>query len=162
MTNERLTAKSEQIGYRAVEPLYQNHDKRSTDTVVEIVRRALELDVEMSKQKALFYFSYLGCPFHYDHEKMAMAGDHDNGSSVARGSWDVDLFLAPALCKSGTSDGESYEIESIVLAAEVICSPQQLHRAATMPAKTIGHPVRTKTGFVVNYADDLAGGYQRI
>ena len=180
LANERLTAVSVEIGHSAIEPLQPSLGREIPDpTIVEIVRRALELDIEMSKQKALLYFSYLGFSPQYDPEQMSMICNQDERDIANKGSWNVDLFVAPALCKGGTSDGQSYDTHSILMAAEVLCSPRQTHRAAspqhnhkasapqqirraaTMPPKTTTYAIRPTTGLGVIYAEELAGGYRR-
>ena len=124
MEDKQLTKISEKIGYLAMKPLLVNHTKESIDpTFLGIVRRALELDLEMSKQKALFYFSYSGRPTHYEHEETSMTDDLYYESTTSKRNWNVDLFLAPALCKNGTSEGERYDdVQSVILPDEVICS----------------------------------------
>ncbi len=180
VAKERLTAISEQISHGTIEPLQPSLKGNIPDpTVVEIFRRALELDVEMSKQKAFLYFSYLGFTPQYDPEQMSMIYNQDDGDIANKGSWNVDLFIAPALCKGGTSDTQSYDTHLILMAAEVLCSPHQTHRAAspqhnhrasapqqirraaTMPPKTTTYSVRSTTGLDVIYADKLDGGYRR-
>ena len=145
MEIDRFTKSSEKIHHLGMKPLYLDSEKGKVPVdsmVLEIIHRALDLDLEMSKQKALFHFSYLQCPPYYDRNKMDMVNslDRTNESTAARESWNVDMFIAPALCKFGTSDGEHYDsMQSMLLAAEVVCSPsrqqqqqqQQVYRTAS-------------------------------
>lgn len=190
MPKERLSATSGRIGCLAMEPFRPYSAANINDAnVVVIVQRALELDIEMSKQKAPFYLSYLGCSPQYDHKEMDMIQDRDDENATTNGSWDVDLFVAPALFKSGTAEGENYEVKSILMATEVLCSPHQTHRAVpphqkyrtppqhnhrvpspypvrraiTMPVATTvptaARPIEYQRGVI--YAEPLPGPYQR-
>ena len=132
MSNGRLIAISAQVGIHAIEPLQPFLDIRLTDTnVIEIVQRALELDTEMSKQKAALYFSYLGYFFQYDLETMNIVPEQYDVDTAPRSSWDVDVLVAPALCKNDIFDGEIDVTYSILMAAEVLCSSQRAHRTAS-------------------------------
>ena len=175
----RLTAISEQIGYRAIELFHPVLDRKLIDTnVIEIVQRALELDIEMSKQKAALFFSYLGYSLQYDPERMSIDHEQVDGETVPKSSWNVDVFVAPALCKNDPSDSETDATQFVLMAVEVLCSPQkvhrtaspqhkprasspqQIHRVATMPARPTNHPSRSSHGFDVTYAKELEGGYR--
>ena len=142
MPIERYQSISEQVACSAMEPLQPNSVITATDTnVIAIVRRALELDIEMSKQKALFYFSYLDRSSTYNGEAMDLIQDReDDVVTAARDSVSVDLYVTPALCKCTTLDGTLYNEESIPMKAEVLCLPcrtpiaasvQEEHRASS-------------------------------
>lgn len=174
MTEERFTSISEQVGCSAMEPLQPNPIKTALDAnVVGVVRRALELDIEMSKQKALFYFSYLDRSSIYDGEVMDLIQDEDDVDTTARDSVSIDLYVAPALCKCVASNRGSYDEKSVPMNAEVLCSPSQTPRAAASlqgehrgpspwgmrRAETM--PVRIASQYQVSYTEDLTGGYRR-
>ena len=179
MSSGRLTAISEQIEIHAIEPLQPILDRRLTDTnVIEIVQRALELDIEKSKQKAALYFSYLGYSFQYDLKTMNVVPELDDVDTAPKSSWNVDVFVAPALCKNSVFDEEIDETHSILMAAEVLCSsqrvhrtaspqhmhrassPQQTQRTATIPARPTNYPIRPSHGYEVKFAKELEGGYR--
>lgn len=173
MPDERFNSISEQVGCSAMEPLQPNPIKTAADAnVVGIVRRALDLDIEMSKQKALFYFSYLDRSSTYDSEAMDLIQDEDDVDTAARDSVSIDLYVAPALCKCTTSNGGPYDEESVPMNAEVLCSPYRTPRAASLQgehrapsprgmrrAETM--PIRTTSHHQVSYAENLTGGYRR-
>ncbi len=132
ISREQLIINSERICHLAMKPFCQSFERKTLDSnIIEIFERALELDAEMSMQKASFYFSYLGCSPHYNREEMDMIRDRDDDNDGTNGSWDVDLFVAPALCKCGTAEGQAYDTKSILMLTEVLCSPHRTRRAAS-------------------------------
>ena len=107
MSSERLRSISEQVGRSAMEHLRLNHVKTSTDAhIVEIARRALELDIEMSVQKAEFRFSYLEGSFEYNAQTMDLMNDEEGDEDDRVEDYaSVELYLAPALYKYNTPEG---------------------------------------------------------
>ena len=127
LENERLIKISDRIAREILKPFYLTPERAASaePEVSSIVHRALELDLEMSEQRAFLQFSYLGCPHRYREDIMHMANSGHvvpEASHAGRGRWEVDVFLAPMLRKRGTADGDRYELEEIILPAEVLCS----------------------------------------
>lgn len=87
----------------------------------DIVAKAVKLDEEMNKSRALLTVS------HWDEEDFkVMKFDETMESAVgfaaARPGMAVELVLAPALVKMGNADGEGYDKISYLSKWKVICS----------------------------------------
>ncbi|OCK99572.1 uncharacterized protein K441DRAFT_538409 [Cenococcum geophilum 1.58] len=112
----------------------------------KILRTAIHLDVDMWKQKALFYPSlpahtlspadvpqspYLPQPepvIEYDPESMDLYEGTDQQCTGRK----VTLVIAPQLVKAGNSDGEGYEYFMTRVKSQVSC--QQVFRQKTISA----------------------------
>ena len=127
---EHFAMISDEIANQILKPFPQS-EPSTISVLSDIIHRALELDLEMSKQKALFRFLYFGCPRRFNPDIMHIAGRSERESEDDTEQLDVDLFLAPALCRRGTHDGERFDTEVIILPADVLCSIPQMYRRAS-------------------------------
>ena len=99
-------------------------------TLATIVLSAVQLDLLLWQQKANFHFrrTYTNSKSQaatvvFDPE--IMEGDFsqtdENMAGTARGDVNVNLIIAPALEKFGTSEGSKYELNTIINKAVVGC-----------------------------------------
>lgn len=111
-------------------------DKMNDSKFLVIVRKALELASEIAKQKAAFHFLKFDHSSAFDPDMMDDVNEDDFGDSseVPR---IVHVITAPALVRYGNSNGEGYHIETPILNADVICSPD--------PIDTISQPHTSRT-----------------
>lgn len=87
----------------------------------EIVAKAVKLDEEMNKSRALLTVSHWeGEDFKY--MKFDETMESAVGFAAARPGMAVELVLAPAMVKMGTADGEAYDKRSYLSKWKVICS----------------------------------------
>jgi hypothetical protein len=88
----------------------------------EIVRKAVKLDEEISKSRALWTVSRWGDDVFpqlvFDEFTMETAA----GFEAGRAGMSVELIVAPALVKTGTADGEAFDRTSYLCKWIVLCA----------------------------------------
>ena len=94
----------------------------TTSQLIVIMRQALELDVDLSKQKAFFGFQILQPDDNFNPETMADVRETEEGV-IAPGNYRrvVGLILAPPLYKEGDSEGQNYGTFKYLMRGEVVC-----------------------------------------
>ncbi|KAF2675110.1 hypothetical protein BT63DRAFT_28801 [Microthyrium microscopicum] len=95
------------------------------DDLTSIVKKAVELDQEIQKSKAIFAFQSLYNPksgesygFYFNTQLM------ESESSYGEATTDmiVELVVAPCFHKIGTGDGQGYDQTSMLAKASVVCA----------------------------------------
>jgi hypothetical protein len=94
----------------------------TTSELIDIMRQALELDVDLSKQKAFFDFQILQPDDYFNPETMADVRETEEGVAVS-GNYRrvVGLVLAAPLYKHGDSEGQNYGTSKVLMKGEVVC-----------------------------------------
>ena len=101
-------------------PLKLDARKDIADGIDQIVEAAIRLDAELCKQKAYFAFRYGARRFTPSHMERVDSSEEDpqaNYSGIG-----VKIVLEPALVKYGTSEGRSFDQNTVIAKAQVECS----------------------------------------
>lgn len=89
----------------------------------DIVRKAVKLDEEMNKSRALFtVHTWNGDDMSGSLRFNESAMESAVGFEAARPGSTVELVVAPALSKSGTADGDAFEATSYLSKWVVLCA----------------------------------------
>lgn len=94
-------------------------DNLDTQTLEDIVDRAIALDITMQQQRPLYTFDPVlnkDSNIIFKQSLMELAGGDDQGSQLAEGK-QVSLVLKPGLWKYGNSAGKNYEQRIVILKA---------------------------------------------
>ncbi|KAJ2894216.1 hypothetical protein MKZ38_007832 [Zalerion maritima] len=125
--------------------------------LLEVVSEAIELDLMFRQSKAAFSAHF--CNPYYQYGSFSPPLDENvmdctNSENLANGSCktpQVDLIISPMLIKQGTSNGEKYNRESVLIKLKVLCDiypaqqPNKRGRPANVKHKQEGQsPKRGK------------------
>jgi hypothetical protein len=97
-----------------ISPWIQDSTEGIRENLAEIIRSSIILDQKICRQSARvdWLFPPSNSPLSFDPDSMAV--DAEMGQRVS-------MVVAPGLKKRGTSTGENFEIESLLLKMEVFC-----------------------------------------
>ena len=108
-----------------LEPFITNKKRATWSELRDIIYKAVELDEEVRKSRALFAFT----PFVSANGSQMWGFDFDDFSmesevGLEEGSpgMNVELVVAPFFIKAGTADGDAYETELYLSKCIVVCT----------------------------------------